>query len=74
MISVIELWNKSYLYFHRRPLEMNLSEEISITVTEVEEGQESDLFWSTVSGKKSSYLSLRNGKKASFHACVYNFV
>ena len=54
---------KSFLCFSRCPLEMNLSEEMSLVVTEMEEGKESKLFWSTVGGKRSSYLSLRKGKK-----------
>ena len=50
-------------------MEMNLSEEASVTVTAVEEGQESELFWSTVNGKRKSYLSLLNGKRAwPFHS------
>ena len=50
-------------------MEMNLSEEASVTVTVVEENQESELFWLTVSGKRKSYLSLLNGKRAwLFHS------
>ena len=51
-------------------MEMYLTEESLVTVTVVEEGQESDLFWLTVSGKKKNYLSLLNGENlnlASFH-------
>jgi hypothetical protein len=43
-------------------MEMYLTEESLVTVTVVEEGQESDLFWLTVSGKKKNYLSLLNGE------------
>lgn len=54
----------------RHPVEMNLSEEVSVSVTEIEEGLESEIFWSTVSGKKNSYLSLLNGKKAWFSSVL----
>ncbi|XP_028393056.1 uncharacterized protein LOC114517500 [Dendronephthya gigantea] len=42
----------------RHPIEMNLSENASLTMIEIEEGHESDLFWSTIDGKRSDYISL----------------
>ena len=50
------------LFFFRKPVECNVENEPSLTITEVEEGSEPDAFFKALGGKKY-YCSLIKGTK-----------